>query len=91
MCRSFILTALFSLTLCSPTQHPLLSQQPLNTKKELVSSQALQDDITGDALFEHAKHLYDLAKLAEHEYNHPTRVIGSAGKSRNWRSPPYII
>lgn len=27
-----------------------------------------------------AKKMYEIAKLGEEEYNHPTRVIGSAGK-----------
>ena len=30
---------------------------------------------------EGAKKMYEIAKLGEEEYNHPTRVIGSAGKS----------
>jgi hypothetical protein len=88
MYRSFFLTVLSSFAICSPTpQHPLFSQQPLDSKKDVVSSQGLQDDITADALFKRAEHLYDLAKLAEHEYNHPTRVIGSAGTSHDKHQP----
>ncbi|PVI05535.1 aminopeptidase-like protein Y [Periconia macrospinosa] len=48
-------------------------------KKPLVESPALQDLISADRLEVRAKRLYDIAKLGEHEYNHPTRVIGSAG------------
>jgi aminopeptidase Y len=84
MYRSYILSLFFSIAVCSATQHPLLpaaDQQSLISKKSLVSSKALQDDINQDNLLDHAKHLYSLAELAVHEYNHPTRVIGSDGKS----------
>jgi hypothetical protein len=72
-------------------QIPLLSshnQAPLETaneKRPLVNSSALQDVISGDRLFARAKKLYEVAKLGEHEYNHPTRVIGSAGKDSSMR------
>jgi len=46
----------------------------------LVNSSELQDLISGDKLFARAKKLYEIAKLGEEEYNHPTRVIGSAGR-----------
>lgn len=49
--------------------------------KPLVNSTELQDLISGDRLMTRAKKLYDIAKLGEEEYNHPTRVIGSAGLS----------
>lgn len=49
--------------------------------KPLVDTKTLQDSIKSENLFERAKKLYDIAKLGEHEYNHPTRVIGSEGES----------
>lgn len=49
--------------------------------KPLVDTKALQDSISSDKLFSRAKELYEIAKLAEDEYNHPTRVIGSDGES----------
>lgn len=67
-------------------QHPLLAdshQSPLATsKKPLVDSEALQAAISVEPLLERAKDLYDIAKLSLHEYNHPTRVIGSDGEPR---------
>jgi len=53
--------------------------------KPLVNSTELQDLISGDRLLTRAKKLYEIAKLGEEEYNHPTRVIGSAGMSRHVR------
>lgn len=53
--------------------------------KPLVNSTELQDLISGDRLMTRAKKLYDIAKLGEDEYNHPTRVIGSAGRcGQSW-------
>ncbi|KAM0323886.1 hypothetical protein ACHAQA_008467 [Verticillium albo-atrum] len=49
------------------------------TDKPTIDSEALQNLIKGDNLFERAKQLYEIAKLGEEEYNHPTRVIGSEG------------
>jgi aminopeptidase Y len=65
---------------------PFLStgQQPLHLggdEKPLVDSEALQDLISGDRLMKRAKELFEIAKLGEEEYNHPTRVIGSDGNS----------
>jgi aminopeptidase Y len=51
--------------------------------KPLVNTTELQDLISGDRLMTRAKKLYEIAKLGEAEYNHPTRVIGSAGR---WRT-----
>lgn len=45
----------------------------------LVSTEALQDSIKIDNLYARAKELYEIAKLGEEEYNHPTRVIGGDG------------
>ncbi|KAF2243074.1 aminopeptidase-like protein Y [Trematosphaeria pertusa] len=66
-------------------QIPLLSshkQAPIQVADEpkpLVNSSALQDLISGDRLMVRAKKMFEIAKLGEDEYNHPTRVIGSAG------------
>ncbi|KAF2262228.1 aminopeptidase-like protein Y [Lojkania enalia] len=50
-----------------------------NETKPLVNSSEIQDLISGDRLLARAKKLFEIAKLGEEEYNHPTRVIGSAG------------
>jgi hypothetical protein len=82
-----------ALTLCaaaagtSALQIPLLSsylQAPIaqsghHETKSKINSSELQDLISGDRLFARAKALYEVAKRGEDEYNHPTRVIGSAG------------
>jgi aminopeptidase Y len=67
-------------------QIPLLSsfqsQAPLghpSGSKPMVNSTELQDLISGERLMIRANKLYEIAKLGEEEYNHPTRVIGSAG------------
>ncbi|KAH6679978.1 peptidase family M28 [Plectosphaerella plurivora] len=56
-------------------------------KKPLIDTEALQDLIKGDNLLERAKTLYEIAKLGQDEYNHPTRVIGSDG---HWGTLSYI-
>lgn len=66
--------------LSSETQAPIEVTGDYHGEKPLVNSSALQDLISGDRLFARAKKLYEIAKLGEEEYNHPTRVIGSAGK-----------
>ena len=48
-------------------------------KKPLVDSEALQDSISIDRLLKGAQDLYNIANLSSHEYNRPTRVIGSEG------------
>ncbi|TEA20648.1 Aminopeptidase Y [Colletotrichum sidae] len=62
---------------------PFVSAAPSSTspstKKPLVDTEALQDTIHADNLLVRAKELYEIAKLGEEEYNHPTRVIGSDG------------
>jgi len=74
-----------AITSVTALQIPLLSstsQTPLGHpegSKPLVNSTELQDLISGDRLLNRAKKLYEIAKLGEEEYNHPTRVIGSAG------------
>lgn len=67
-------------------QVPLLSSHNQATlghphgSKPIVNSTELQDLISGDRLMIRAKKLFEIAKLGEEEYNHPTRVIGSAGR-----------
>ncbi|PIB03045.1 Aminopeptidase [Cercospora beticola] len=58
-------------------QQPLLSSS--GKKLPLVETEKLQDAISGDNLLARAQDLYKIAELSWHEYNHPTRVIGSAG------------
>lgn len=53
--------------------------QPRAANLSLVNSQALQDAISIDTLLSRAEDLYQIANLSSPEYNHPTRVIGSAG------------
>ncbi|RNJ58841.1 hypothetical protein D7B24_003927 [Verticillium nonalfalfae] len=67
-------------------QTPMVDEPEHNVAKPVLSgdrsaidSEALQKLIKGDNLFERAKQLYEIAKLGEAEYNHPTRVIGSEG------------
>ncbi|RDL31887.1 Peptide hydrolase [Venustampulla echinocandica] len=54
-------------------------QQSPESRKPLVSSAALEHDITSKNLFKRAKQLYKIAELGVEEYGHPTRVIGSKG------------
>jgi aminopeptidase Y len=73
------------LTGVSSLQIPLESDQvplgaPAALKRKLVSTEALQASIKSDNLLARAKELYEVAKLGEEEYNHPTRVIGSDGE-----------
>jgi aminopeptidase Y len=65
-------------------QSPIVGEQaPLSGKlvKPMIDSEALQASITADNLLKRAEELYEIAKLGEEEYNHPTRVIGSEGAS----------
>ncbi|OCK85137.1 Zn-dependent exopeptidase [Lepidopterella palustris CBS 459.81] len=81
MHRSLAILALSSLAAASAIQYPFVesSQPETISNKPLVSSNAIQDDISSDKLLKRAKHLFKLAELAIDEYNHPTRVIGSQG------------
>lgn len=78
-----LLAAVSPLAGVSALQLPLIreSQAPISTTKGLVSSSALQGDISATKLQKRAEALFEIAKLGEDEYNHPTRVIGSKGKS----------
>lgn len=49
------------------------------SRRKLVSSEALQEDINSKNLLQRANHLFELAELSIDEYGHPTRVIGSKG------------
>ncbi|KAF2675987.1 aminopeptidase-like protein Y [Lentithecium fluviatile CBS 122367] len=77
LCAVVAGTAALQIPLLSPHQQAPL--EAADKTKPLINSSALQDLISGDRLFTRAKKLFDIAKLGEDEYNHPTRVIGSAG------------
>ncbi|KAF2499683.1 putative aminopeptidase [Lophium mytilinum] len=62
-----------------PFLESLNPQNAVTTKKPLVSSEAIQADISSKALLKRAKELFKIAELGIDEYNHPTRVIGSKG------------
>jgi aminopeptidase Y len=83
MSRLFSLVALSAIATASVVQQPLHdasnSQVVINTKP-LVSSEALEEHITKKNLLKRAEKLFEIAELGAADYNHPTRVIGSAGK-----------
>ena len=82
LCATVVGAAALQLPILSHEQAPI--QIPAGhggDTKPLVNSTELQNLISGDRLQARAKKLYEIAKLGEDEYNHPTRVIGSAGKS----------
>lgn len=56
-------------------------QEPLydSVAKNIVDSEAFQAKISGKNLLARAEDLYKLAELSIHDWNRPTRVIGSAG------------
>lgn len=91
MSRLFGLASLATSSLHAVTASSAQLQQPLfddtqqaaltQAKKPLVDSQALQDSISIDRLIKGAQDLYDIANLSSHEYNRPTRVIGSQGRT----------
>ncbi|PSR92350.1 aminopeptidase Y precursor [Coniella lustricola] len=70
-------------------QLPLFDQSPLSDSKSqphssssdkpLVDSESFQATISGDKLLERAQTLFKIAERSHHEYNRPTRVIGSQG------------
>ncbi|RYP20330.1 hypothetical protein DL767_009476 [Monosporascus sp. MG133] len=77
-------TAAFGCASALQFQKPLVTQEDLPSAgkpldRPLVDSEELQAKITKDNLLSRAKELYEIAKLSEDEYNHPTRVIGSHG------------
>ncbi|KAM3074035.1 Aminopeptidase Y [Clarireedia jacksonii] len=78
-----LLLAASSLAASSIIQQPLQEQtnsQALINSKPLVDSATLQKDIKTSNLLDRAKQLSKIADEGIHEYNHPTRVIGSQGK-----------
>ncbi|GFP51933.1 aminopeptidase Y [Trichoderma asperellum] len=66
-------------------QSPLTSPSSLSSSqgsKPLISTEALQDAISIDALVKRAEKFYKFAQTSEEDYGHPTRVIGSSGHER---------
>jgi aminopeptidase Y len=80
-----ILTTLLpALALASPLQQQVIlsTTEELavsSAKKPIVDSKALQKTLKADALLARAKDLFSIAQKSEHDYGHPTRVIGSPG------------
>jgi aminopeptidase Y len=63
-----------------PIQNPIeIVEQSSKPSKPLVNSTALQELITAKNLYARSEKLFAIAKTSEKEFNHPTRVIGSAG------------
>ena len=83
MSRLFSFVTLSAIATASVLQQPLHdvsnSQVVINTKP-LVSSEVLEGHITKENLLKRAKKLFEIAELGVADYNHPTRVIGSAGR-----------
>ena len=77
--------ALLGLSAQAQQQHPFAETATPDAalshsdKLHVVDSEALQSKIHGKNLLARAEDLYKLAELSLHDYNHPTRVIGSAG------------
>ena len=82
-----LLESLVSLALLSssaqaeqyPLQQPGTPNATPKVSSNVVDSEALQAKIQGKNLLTRAEDLYKLAELSMHDYNRPTRVIGSAG------------
>jgi aminopeptidase Y len=76
--------ALLGLSAQAQQQAPLVdttspgSTLPHAEKLHVVDSEALQSKIHRKNLLARAEDLYKLAELSFYDYNHPTRVIGSA-------------
>jgi len=95
MLRSILLAAAAPLAVAATVQQPLIElpsaadstaiQYP---KKPLVSSEQYQSDVSSKNLFRRAQKLFQIAEKSEHDYGHPTRVIGSPGMSA---FPPSLI
>lgn len=77
MYRSTLLLAAASLATSAVIQQPITEQG--SDSLPLVDSSCLQGDISTPNLLKRARHLYEIAEESVHEYNHPTRVIGSQG------------
>ena len=85
MARVFLLASAILTTCCYgfdfqlPLQIPEKASLSEPLGKPLVNTTKLQASIHTGRLLARAWELYEIAKLSEDEYNHPTRVIGSAG------------
>lgn len=77
LCAAVTSATALQMPLLSASNQALLAHP--HGAKPLVNSTELQGLISGDRLMTRAKKMYEIAKLGEAEYNHPTRVIGSAG------------
>lgn len=70
-------------------------ESDIGASKATIDTDALQALIRPDNLMSSAKELYEIAKLGEKQYGHPTRVIGSVGKPSssisNLHSPPAVL
>ncbi|KAI1430918.1 peptidase family M28 [Xylaria sp. CBS 124048] len=62
-----------------PVSQDVLIEADKTGARPLVDTKLLQARITTDSLMERAEALYDIARSSEHEFGHPTRVIGSPG------------
>lgn len=88
VCVGALATTLLHGTSASALQRPLFDdaqQAPIATSsssKPLVDSEALQDAISAEKLVQRSLDLYKIAELSLHEFNRPTRVIGSQGKDQ---------
>jgi len=85
MYNFFSLIALSSAIRISAVQYPL--QEASNSQalisdvnKPEIDTGTLQGHLTAKNLLKRAKKLFEIAELGAEEYNHPTRVIGSAGR-----------
>lgn len=105
MARSLLLVALLSssaLGLQIPLlklpqdlpQIPWLSQpsdgSSATKPRSLVNTTTLQKTIHSKNLMKRAEDLYDIAKLGEDEFGHPTRVIGGKGESTDSDAQPLV-
>ncbi|KJZ76432.1 hypothetical protein HIM_04161 [Hirsutella minnesotensis 3608] len=83
--RSLALAVVAASAQISALQIPLQPiadlQQPLASSGSLqpIDSESLQDRIKVENLQRRAESLYEIAKLSEDDWGHPTRVIGSPG------------
>lgn len=85
-CLACLAISLLPGSSASSLQQPLSGQEqqsPLApaSGKPLVDSEALQAAISGDKLLQRAGELFEIAGTSFHEYNRPTRVIGSEGEA----------
>ncbi|CZT19290.1 probable leupeptin-inactivating enzyme 1 precursor [Ramularia collo-cygni] len=77
--KGIIAAALLGSVAAHVVQQPLVDSEAKGLGKPLVDSKKLESSIDGKTLSARAEDLYKLAELSWHEYNRPTRVIGSAG------------